>query len=204
MPYRTAIWVLVLVCLAAIPATAADEEHVDFSDQLTSSCELIGLTGYPPEGWFNVPMEIPAPDLAGCQMMRTGDDDELLGILRLLSVVVPEGTPEDKWLSGLLDLEAQWLEEMGITLGEPLFKRDDVPIAGLGDFKNGTGLGIEATIEGNETPQEVHFLGFNSPTIQYLLTLSTPARDVEEGIDYKRNTDDFGVLIRTFQLPKSD
>ena len=82
--------------------------------------------------------------------------------------------------------------------------RDDVPISGLGDFKNGTGLGLEATIEGNDTPQEVHFLGFNSPTIQYLLTLSTPARDVEEGVYYKRNTDDFGVLIRTFQLPKSD
>ena len=204
MRYPTPIRLLVLCCLAALPATASEEEHADFSDQMTPSCELIGLTGYPPEGWFTVPMKIPAPDLAGCQMMRTGDDDELLGILRLISVVVPEGTLEDKWLAGLLDLESQWLEEMGITLGEALFKRDDVPISGLGDFKNGTGLGLEATIESNDTPQEVHFLGFNSPTIQYLLTLSTPARDVAEGVYYKRNTDDFGVLIQTFQLPKSD
>lgn len=204
MSYRPAIRLLVVFMLAASPAAVAEEDVVDFSDQITPTCELIGLIGRPPDGWFNVPIELPAADIAGCQMMRAGENDELLGLLRLLSVVVPEGTPKEKWLSGLLDLEAQWLEEMGITLGEPLFRRDDVPIAGLGDFENGTGLGLSATIEGNDTPQEVHFLGFNSPTIQYLLTLSTPARDVEEGVYYKRNTDDFGVLIRSFQLPGSD
>ena len=204
MSYRATTLLLVHCSLVAVSVMASEEEEVvDFSDQMTPTCELIGLIGYPPDGWFNVPIEIPAPDLAGCQMMRAGESDELLGIMRLLSVVVPEGTTEDKWLAGILDMEANWLQEMGITLGDPLFRRDDVPISGLGDFENGTGLGLAATIEGNDIPQEVHFLGFNSPSVQYLLTLSTPARAVEDGVYYQRNTDDFGVLIRTFQLPET-
>ena len=203
MSYRATALLLERCFLVTVSVMASeDEEVVDFRDQMTPTCELIGLIGYPPEGWFKVPIEIPAPDLAGCQMMRAGESDELLGIMRLLSVVVPEGTAKDKWLAGVLGLEAQWLQEMGITLGDPLFRRDDVPISGLGDFENGTGLGLAATIEGNDIPQEVHFLGFNSPSVQYLLTLSTPDRAVEDGVYYQRNTDDFGVLIRTFQLPE--
>ena len=141
--------------------------------------------------------------LAGCEMVRSGQNGELLGFVRVVSVAVPEGTPKDKWLAGLIDLEVGWLQEGGITLGEPLFRRDDVPLSGLGDFENGTGIGLEASSNSSDSPREVHFLGFNGPRIQYLLTLLTPAREVDGGIQYQRNIDDFGILMRTFQLPAS-
>lgn len=201
---------LLAVCLAigisaiATP-TAANDVNLGTSDSADSPpCELLGLVGYPPAGWTNDPMSFSDPGLAGCEMTRASSENEILGFLRLLSIVVPEGTPKEKWLSGPLDLEVAWLEEGGMTFGEPLFRRDNVPISGLGEFENGTGLGIGAMMAGSEGPREVHFLGFNSPTTQYLVTLVTPARDVDEGALYKRNTDDFGVLIRSFQLPDGD
>src|SRR5210317_1825118 len=103
MKLRTAASILlVLTCLAGRAITAqdgaAEEDVVDFTEQITSTCELIGLIGLPPEGWFNVPIQSDRESLAGCQMMRTGDQDELLGILRLLSKVVPAETPEDEWM----------------------------------------------------------------------------------------------------------
>ena len=117
--------------------------------------------------------------------------------------MVPEGTPEEQWFPALLDLEIGRLGEMGISLGETLFTRDGVPITGSG-FDPGKAVGLAATIEGNSTPQEVHFLGFGGPSAKYLLTLSTPGREVDAGVYYQRNTADFGVLLQTFQLPAAD
>jgi hypothetical protein len=194
---------LCLVCLPALvplPNAARAEETVDFSDQITPTCELIGLVGQPPAGWFNVPIESPGPNLLGCQMMRAGENEELVGIMRLLSLVVPDGTPEEEWFPAILELEVTWLGEMGITLGETLFARENVPSRGPG-FAPGQAIGLAATIEGISTPQEVHFLGFGGPRAKYLLTLATPGREVDGGAHYQRNIGDFGVLLRTFQLP---
>lgn len=192
-----------LFLLSLASAAAQEEEVVDFSDQITPTCELLGLVGQPPPGWFNVPIDSPDPNLVGCQMMRATENQELVGILRLLSTAVPTDTPEETWLPELMGLEVAWLEEMGITLGEPMWRRQDVPVSGPG-FQKGTAIGLEASIEGNEVPQEVHFLGFSGPTHKYLLTLSTPGRTVEEGVYYDRNTADFGVLIRTLQIPEEE
>lgn len=201
MTCRNPICLVAAVLLAAHSTMAADsEESMDVGTARASRCELIGLIGHAPEGWSNDPMQFADADLAGCEMLRSGDNGELLGFVRLLSVVVPEETPKDKWLSGLIDLEVGWLQEGGFTLGELLFRRDDVPLSGLGDFENGTGIGLGASSESSDSPREVHFLGFNGPRIQYLLTLLTPAREVDGGIEYRRNIDDFGVLMRTFQL----
>jgi hypothetical protein len=198
---------LALTCLVSRAITAQDEaaeqDVVDFTKQITPTCELIGLIGLPPEGWFNVPIQSDRESLAGCQMMRTGEQDELLGILRLLSKVVPAETPEDEWLPDFLGLEVAWLGQMGYAVGEPLWKRDDVPMAGT-DWGSGKAIGLSATIEGNTTPQEIHFLTFGSPTTKYLITLATPAESVEDGVFYKRNTADFGTLIRTLQWPDKE
>lgn len=201
MIYRTPSCLVVATLMTAASTLAADQESLDVGGTRPSRCELLGLIGHAPEGWSNDPMQFADAGLAGCEMVRGGQNGELLGFVRVLSVAVPDGTPKDKWLSGLIDLEVGWLQEAGITLGKPLFRRDDVPLSGLGDFENGTGIGLEASSSGSDSPREVHFLGFNGPGIQYLLTLVTTARKVDEGIEYQRNIEDFGVLMRTLQLP---
>ncbi len=195
---RTAPALLAAVALACPVVAQEDEEFLDFSDQMTPICELLGLEVKPPPGWFNVPIEEDRDDFAGCQMMLTGEQEELVGMMRLMSLRFPADTPEETWFPAILDMEISWLAEMGITLEEMLFSRNDVPIAGDG-FAPGKGVGLRASIEGNDIPQEVHFLGFGKPDEKYLLSLSTPGRDVEEGVYYQRNTADFGVLLRSFQ-----
>lgn len=199
MSRRLSPGLLLLVSVTAVAPAAAQEGAVDLSDQITLTCELIGLVALPPPGWFNVPIESPLETLVGCQMMRTSDSEELVGIMRLLSTEVPVDTPQETWFAELMGLEIAWLEEMGITLGATLWRRDDFPVAGPG-FGPGRAIGLEAIIEGNDVPQEVHFLGFGGPTTKYLLTLSTPSRAVEDGVHYQRNTADFGVLLRTLGL----
>ena len=196
---------LFLIVLTAVTslAVAADEDYVDFSDRITPTCELIGLVGVPPEGWFNVPIQSEATDISGCQMMRTNDQEELVGILRLLSKVFPVDTPEETWFSELVGIEVTSLGEMGITLGEPLWRKDDVPMTGM-DWENGKAIGLEATIEGNDAPQEVHFLAFGGPTTKYLISLSTPNKAFDDSTHYRRNTGDFAVLIRTMQFPEDE
>ena len=201
---RIAFPALVGFILLRLPAAAQEEsDYVDFSDRITPTCELIGLVGLPPEGWFNVPIEDTGEDLAGCQMMRTNESEELVGILRLLSRVFPEGTPEETWFTEMLGVEVVWLGEMGITLGEPLWRKDDVNMAGT-DWGQAKAIGLAAATNGSDTPQEVHFLAFGGPTNKYLFTLATPAETVDEGLYYKRNTADFGILIRTLQFPASE
>lgn len=196
---------LVLTCLVARAITAQDgateEDVVDFTEQITPTCELIGLVGLPPADWFNVPIQSEREDFVGCQMMRVGEQQELLGILRLLSRNVPADTPEETWISEIIGMEIAWLAQMGYTVGEPLWSKDDVAMAGT-DWGQGKAVGLAATIEGNDTPQEVHLLAFGSPTTKYLITLATPAQEVESGVFYKRNTTDFGTLIRTLQFPE--
>ena len=203
MSRRVAGLYLILWTLITALAFAADEEYVDFSDRITPTCELIGLVGVPPEGWFNVPIQTEAKDIRGCQMMRTNDQEELVGILRLLSKVFPANTPEETWFSDLVGLEVTSLGEMGITLGEPLWRKDDVPMTGM-DWENGKAIGLEAVIEGNEAPQEVHFLAFGGPTTKYLISLSTPNKGVDDSTHYTRNTGDFAILIRTMQFPEGE
>jgi hypothetical protein len=199
-----AVWSLFGSILCSLPTLAQGEkDYVDFSDRITPTCELIGLVGIPPEGWFNVPIDSVGENLQGCQMMRTDEQEELVGILRLLSRDFPENTPEETWFTELLGLEVTWLEEMGITLGEPLWRRDDVPMTGTG-WEKAKAIGLSASGENSDITQEVHFLAFGGPTTKYLFSLATPAQAVDEGVYYKRNTDDFGVLIRTLQFPTAD
>lgn len=203
MKRRNGALALIGWSLITLQPVAAEEDYVDFSDRTTPMCELIGLVGLPPTGWFNVPIETEREDIVGCQMMRTNDRDELVGILRLISRVFAAESPEETWLPELLGGEVAWLEEMGITLGETLWRRDDVPMTGT-DWEQAKAFGLAASAEDNDTPQEVHFLTFGGATTKYLIDLVTPAQAVDEGLYYGRNTEDFGVLIRTLQFPDSE
>ncbi|MFC1719792.1 hypothetical protein ACFL00_01460 [Pseudomonadota bacterium] len=179
-----------------VSTVIADEDFIDFSDKTTATCVVKGLTAKPPPGWFNVPIESEDDALTGCQMMRTGREEELLGILRVLSVQLEQDEDSPPWYAVMLALEQQILAQMGYTLGDVLWRKDNVPISGEG-FENARALGLAASIEGNDVPQEAHFLVFEHGSQKFLITLLTPARDVDEGTYYQRNTDDFGVLIRT-------
>ena len=132
--------------------------------------------------------------------MRTGESEELVGIMRLLSVTLPASASEPPWFAVMIGLEQESIASMGYTLGGVMWQRDDVPIAGSG-FENARAFGLEATIDGNDTPQEAHFLVFEKGEEKYIITLLTPGREVESGVFYKRNTKDFGILIRGLKTP---
>jgi len=194
-----------ILCLSTLllPGTGpflADDDVIDFSDRMTPVCEVVGLSVKPPPGWFNVPIESAEKAISGCQMMRAGPDDELLGIVRLLSVYLPDtdasGSP--KWYDVLLSVETQMISSMGYVLKDVLWKRLDVPISGSG-FKNARAIGFASTVEGSEAPQEVHFLVFESGPQKYAVTLLTPARSVNGGAFYERNTNDYGTVIRSLK-----
>lgn len=190
--------IAVTCLLPAAVAADSDDDVVDFSDRTTPLCEVSGLAAAPPEGWFNVPIESGDPAIEGCQMMRTRADEALVGILRVLSVhVEPSEQEAPPWYLILVALEEQNIARMGYGLGEVLWAREDVPIRGAG-FENARAVGISARIEGNDTPQEAHFLLFEKGPTKYIVTLLTPARAVEGGAYYDRNVADFGGLIQAF------
>jgi hypothetical protein len=177
-------------------AFAEPEDIVDFSGQVTPTCKVVGLTATPPPGWFNVPIDSEDKAISGCQMMRVGEQDELEGIIRLLSAQVEEAAESPPWYAVMIALEQQTISEMGYALGEVLWSRTDVPITGEG-FGNARAVGLTASIEGNDIPQEAHFLVFEHGPQKFIITLLTPAQEVDDSVFYKRNTEDFGVLIRS-------
>ncbi|MCG6965647.1 MAG: hypothetical protein LJE59_03990 [Chromatiaceae bacterium] len=181
-------------CCAAL----ADEQVIDFTNQIAPVCKVRGLQVAPPKGWFNVPIESAEAAVQGCQMMRTGEQDELLGILRVVALDIPESEDATPWWAFVIALEQQVVNAMGYQLGEVLWTRQKVPIAGDG-FSEARAVGLQATIEGNDNLQEVHFLVFKGPFADYGITLATPAKSVGAGSYYARNTADFGLLIRSLQ-----
>lgn len=193
---QKATCLVLMVILFYIPAHAQDDGVIDFSDQITPTCEVVGLTATPPEGWFSVPIDSGDEPISGCQMMRVGDQDELLGILRLLSAQLEETEDSPPWYAVMIAVEQSIIAEMGYVLGEVLWSRTDVPVSGSG-FANARAVGLAASIEGNDIPQEVHFLVFENGPQKYIITLLTPAESVDGGVVYQRNSDDFGVLIRS-------
>ena len=187
-----------LATLLLVSTVAFSEETVDFSDRVTPTCEIAGLTAYPPEGWFNIPLEDPPAGHLGCMMMRTNEREELVGILRIRSLTAPALDPEGETYGALFGSEVASAKEMNYSVGdEPLWVRKDVPVSGEG-FREGRAVGLPATIGGNDLPQEAHFLFFRSDSAEYVVTLLTPAKSVDESL-YERNTADFGKVIRTLQ-----
>jgi hypothetical protein len=184
---------------AASGVTGEDDESVDFSDLATPTCEVEDLVALPPVGWISVPIEGLPEGMAGCQMMRLDGAQQLLGIARLRSTAAGENAPGEESFGQIVATEMVILEQMGYRVGDPLWSRQDVPIRGAG-FSNARAVGLPATIEQSTIPQEVHLLVFQSATVQYLVTLLTPAKDAEPAI-YERNTADFGILIRTLDQP---
>jgi len=182
-------------------AVATEDKVVDFSDQMTSVCEVSGLYSPPPPGWFNVPIDTGDARAMGCQMMRTEGNDVLVGILRLLSVKLPDTEDGPPWGMVMIEIERRNIAVMGYSIGEVLWSRETVPISGPG-FMNARAVGFKALIEGDDIPQEAQFLVFEKEKEKYIVTLLTPGRKVDEGIYYKRNTDDFGVLIRSLKVPR--
>ncbi len=189
---------LLMALMFAGPALAEPDDFVDFSDLVTPTCTIVGLTATPPAGWFNVPIESKDASISGCQMMRVGDQEELLGTLRVLSVQLEVTEESPPWWAAIIALEQGAITKMGYVVGEVLWSRQDVPISGEG-FANARAVGLSASIEGNDTPQEVHFLVFEKGPQKFIISLLTPGQDVEEGVYYNRNTADFGILIRSLK-----
>ena len=188
----------VLATLLLIATPMLSEESVDFSDRATPTCEMGGLIAYPPDGWFNVPFEDPPAGHLGCMMLLTNETEELVGILRIRSLTAPALDPGEEPYAALLASEVTSIAEMNVSLAEePLWVRKDVPVAGEG-FREGRAVGLAATIAGNDLPQEAHFLFFRSDSAEYVMTLLTPAKSVDETL-YERNTEDFGKVIRTLR-----
>lgn len=188
-----------LLLLAAAPIQA-DKDIIDFSKRITPVCEVVGLSVKPPKGWFNVPIESADEAISGCQMMRTDRNDQLVGILRLLSIYLPgsDGPDSPEWYDVLLSAETRMISTMGYVLEEVIWRRLDVPISGSG-FENARAIGFASSVEGSEVPQEVQFLVFENGPQKYVITLLTPGRSVDGGSYYNRNAGDYSTVIRSLK-----
>jgi len=190
--------VFVFACLSLpLSALSQSDEYVDFTEQMTPICEVEKLTVPPPGGWINVPIETNETTIRGCQMMLIVDE-ALIGILRILSFDL-SNPPADMppWEHHLIGVESVLIYEMGYRLGDPIWQRQEVPVAGQG-FGGAKAIGLSANIEGNDNPQEAHFLVFENATHKYLITLLTPSESVDQGVHYKSNTQGMATVMRTF------
>ena len=191
---------LLLISMFSMAAGAAlGEGRVDFGKRVTPRCKLAALVALPPSGWFNVPFEDPAKGNLGCLMVRTNEREEPVGMLRIRSLAAPALPENGKPFQAIFISEVEAVQAMGFVVVDekPLFLRNDVPVKGEG-FRDGRGVGLAARIEGNAVPQEIHLLMFRSDRAEYIVTLLTPARSHDEKM-WKRNTDDFGTVIRTLE-----
>ncbi|NND67314.1 MAG: hypothetical protein HKN19_06995, partial [Halioglobus sp.] len=86
---------------------------------------------------------------------------------------------------------------MGFTLGEPIWKRDSVPVSGEG-FGNGKAIGLAASLEGVNHKNEAHFMLFESATHKYVISSLTPAQAASPEV-YAANTGAMGTVMRSLQ-----
>lgn len=179
---------------------ADDEGLVDFTDRATPVCKVAGLSVPPPPGWINAPIDAGDQPVEGCQMMLI-EDEAIIGMLRLLSVEVPEGVDAQQVLVGI---EAQALVAMNYVLGDALWRKDDVPVAGADGFGGGRAIGVALSLPGNDNALEGHFLTFHGPQAHYILTLLTPARAVDDGRSYGRLTQGLATVMQTLQPRPGD
>jgi hypothetical protein len=192
--------IALLVCLLMLAtATNAQRPSGDLRDMATGTCELAGLAVTPGDGWVNIPIQGAPNGHLGCQMARTNERDEVVAIIRVRSVTSPAKEFAENDFAGLLTHERTVLTRMGYALAnQSLWTRDSVPIKGAG-FRDARGFGVAARIEGNSIPQEAQFLLFRNDTAKYLFTLLMPAKVYNHDL-YDRNTEEFGVLIRTLKV----
>ena len=192
---RAASVVMVIVFAGSVSA-----QVLDLSEKVKPTCELAGLVARPPAGWINVPIEGAPAGHLGCQMLRVNEEQELMGILRIRSVSAPaKEYRKGGDASALIASERKIMERMNIAVAdEPLWTRDKVPIRGPG-FSQAGGAGYAAMIEGAPVPQEVHFLTFHAEDASYLISLVTPSKS-DAAETYQRNTDDFGVVMRSLNV----
>ncbi len=196
------MWRIAIACfglhLSTVAHAAQDDETIDFADQITPVCEVEKLKVSPPDGWINVPIQTEETIIRGCQMMLIVEKD-LIGVLRVLSFDL-SNPPADmpRWEEHLIGIESMLIYEMGYRLHKPIWQRQDVGISGAG-FGGAKAIGFSANIEGNDKPQEAHFLVFENATHKYLISLLTPARPVDNGIHYKSNTQGMAAVIRNFR-----
>lgn len=174
-------------------ADSSDSGYVDFSDQITEICQVDGLWVRPPTGWISVPIDFGAEgSFVGCQMMLI-ENEALIGILRFVSGRLPSDVDPHQMLVGV---EAQFVQAMNYSLGEALWRRDDVAVAGDG-FGEGKALGVSLSLPGNPNPMEGHFLTFQGPERHYIITLLTPADSVNDGIYYDKLTAAMATVMQT-------
>lgn len=184
--------------LFAAAHAAQDDEYVDFTELMTPVCEVDKLKVSPPDRWINVPIQTEETAMRGCQMMLI-IDQALIGVLRVLSFDL-SNPPADmpRWEEHVIGVESILIYEMDYRLHEPIWKRDEVPIAGAG-FGGARAIGFSANIEGNDNPQEAHFLVFENTTHKYLISLLTPAKSVDGGTHYNMNTKGMAVVMQNFR-----
>jgi hypothetical protein len=197
----------ILVCATVaylnylLPPAAIAEGDNDWTGLTSPTCEVQGLMVAPPKGWMNAPVDTAGDEtFAGCQMMLM-EQGVYLGILRFFShdLSKPRKNMPDKWQEYVLGLEPLLMSNMGFEIGEPLWRRESVPVRGAG-FSSAEAMGLSVHIEGAPAPWEVHVLLFKNETYHYLMSMLTPAKSAQDGGQlYQENTDAMGLVMRTLQ-----
>ena len=181
--------------LAFFHSAIADEENL--KSLSTPRCQIPGLSVLAPSPWYSVPIESDEPMVEGCQMIWE-EGEQYMGIMRLVSFEA-NGIPDAgvKWENYVVGFESMVMDEMNIEVGQPIWKRESVPITGEG-FANAKAIGLEAKLRGVDHPNEVHFLLFENATHKYVISMLTPAKSVSPEV-YDTNTKAMSTVMRTLQ-----
>ncbi|MDD7971075.1 hypothetical protein [Roseinatronobacter alkalisoli] len=182
-------------------ATAADE--MDLSDISTPGCAVSGLAVSPPAPWLNAQISGLPEQMSGCQMMRTDDDEHLVGIIRILSVQTGPGMSADEARERVIAFESLIWRDIGFEVTDRLWLREDVPVHDRHDegFSSGSAVGLAAVIQGTQLPQEIHVLFFSRlpDNTHYVISLLTPSGPDATEI-YAHNLEDYSRILNSLTL----
>lgn len=156
-------------------------------------CILPGLAVTAPTPWSSMPIDSDDPIVAGCQMVLE-NETSYLGIMRVVSFdlgLEPEGA--ERWENVAVTFESLVLERMNFKLGEPLWRKDPLPIDNEA-FSNGKAIGLELSLEGVDRQNEAHFVLFEGDTHKYIVSLLTPA-EASDSRTYSINTQAMVALL---------
>lgn len=163
----------------------------------TPRCELPGLAIAPPSPWYSVPIESGEQGVEGCQMIWE-EGDQYMGIMRLVAFDLLD-RPEQlaDWENFIIAFESMIMARMGITVGEPVWKKGTVPINGDAFF-NGRAIALKATLQGVSHQNEVHIILFESATHKYGISMLTPSK-ADSAEVYAANTGAMAAVTQSIQ-----
>jgi hypothetical protein len=130
----------------------------------------------------------------GCRSLRVLPTEEVVG--RIVFRATPKGTPEiaDAPHPRLMLETIERLAAANVRIGEPKWRKLDVPFSGLPGFGDGTMFGFDGEALDGAAKWDVVFLVFDGPAFHYDVSLLSPAEVTAPEV-WRANVDGFRALL---------